>query len=154
MKALDWIGVICLVPVVLIAGSFIRNKVIGPVGWAKDDVEKALRMKMKDPDSMEIRSSYVVKRQTELGEEISICGFVDGRNSFGAYSGPVRFASQSFSNRELGVFETSTVKMEDPLEAKQFHDANMLSNFEHIYWNKYCVDSSNPALTESSVVGN
>lgn len=150
MKALKWIGVICLVPVVLVAGSYIRNKMVGPVGWATEDVEKALRMKMKDPDSMVIRSSYVVERKTEFGLEISICGFVDGRNGFGAYSGPVRFASKSFSNRQLGVFETSMVKLENPLEATQSHESNMLSAFEEIYWNKYCVDATHPALTVGS----
>lgn len=150
MKALKWIGVICLVPVVLVAGSYIRNKMVGPVGWATEDVEKALRMKMKDPDSMVIRSSYVVERKTEFGLEISICGFVDGRNGFGAYSGPVRFASKSFSNRQLGVFETSMVKLENPLEATQSRESNMLSAFEEIYWNKYCVDATHPALTVGS----
>jgi hypothetical protein len=147
MKALKWIGVICLVPVVVVAGSCVRNKVIGPVGWATDDVEKALRAQMKDPDSMVIRSSYVVKRQVELGQEISICGFVDGRNSFGAYSGPVRFVSKSFSSRRLKVFETSMVKLENSSETKEAHEANMLSVFEDMYWNKYCVDESHPALT-------
>lgn len=151
MKVLKWIGVICLVPVVLVAGSYIRNKLIGPVGWATDDVEKALRAQMKDPDSMVIRSSYVVKRQTERGQEISICGFVDGRNSFGAYSGPVRFVSKSFSNRQLKVFQTSMVKLESSSETKEAHEVNMLSPFEHAYWNKYCVDESHPALTVSSV---
>ncbi|WP_338790501.1 hypothetical protein [Pseudomonas sp. AE27] len=152
MKALKWIGVICLVPVVLVAGSYIRNKMIGPVGWATDDVEKALRAQMKDPDSMAIRSSYVVQRQTELGLEISICGLVDGRNSFGAYSGPMRFASKSLSNRELEIFETSMVKLENPLETKQYHDLNMLSVFEDVYWNNYCVDAAHPALAVSSVM--
>jgi hypothetical protein len=150
MKALKWIGAICLIPVVLVAAAYIRNKAVGPVGWATDDVEKALRAQMKDPDSMVIRSSYVVQRQTEFGLEISICGLVDGRNSFGAYSGPMRFASKSFSNRQLEVFETSMVKLENPLEAKQSHDVNMLSTFEEIYWNKYCVDETHPALTVSN----
>ncbi|WP_338725031.1 hypothetical protein [Pseudomonas juntendi] len=150
MKALKWIGVLCLVPVVLVAAAYIRNKAVGPVGWATDDVEKALRAQMKDPDSMVIHSSYVVQRQTELGLEISICGFVDGRNSFGAYSGPVRFASRSLSNRELQIFDTSMVKLKNPLEAKQSHDINMLSAFEAIYWNKYCVDAAHPALTVSN----
>lgn len=125
---------------------------IGPVGWATDDVEKALRAQMKDPDSMVIRSSYVVKRQTERGQEISICGFVDGRNSFGAYSGPVRFVSESLSNRQLKIFQTSMVKLENAVETKEAHEVNMLSSFEEVYWNKYCVDSSHPALTVSSIV--
>ncbi|WP_139813995.1 hypothetical protein [Pseudomonas putida] len=150
MKVVKWIGVICLVPVVLVVAANVRNKMIGPVGWARDDVEKALRVQMKDPDSMVIRSSFVVQRQTELGLEISICGFVDGRNSFGAYSEPMRFASKSLSNRQFEIFQTSMVKLENLLEAKQSHDVNMLSAFEVVYWNSYCVDAEHPALTVSS----
>lgn len=148
MKALKWIVVICLVSVVvLVAGSFIRNKMIGPVGWALDDAEKNLRSKMKDPDSMVIRSYYVVEKRNEGTLEISICGLVDGRNSFGAYSGAARFISRSSSNRQLKYFNTHMVELENPLETKEAHGVNMLSGFEYVYWNKYCVDASHPALT-------
>ncbi|MFR0714794.1 hypothetical protein ACLUS7_06970 [Enterobacterales bacterium BD_CKDN230030183-1A_HGKHYDSX7] len=147
MSALKWVGVVVLVPVAIVAGMFIKNKMAGPVGWAKDNVETALSLQMKDPDSMVIRSSFVVSRRNGHVLEVSICGFVDGRNGFGAYSGPMRFASNSVSNGRLRTFQTNLVKVENPMETKQAHDVNMLSGFEEAYWNKYCVDSEHPALT-------
>ncbi|MFJ2320012.1 hypothetical protein [Pseudomonas sp. NPDC087817] len=147
MKAVKWIAVIVLVPVVVVVGAFIRNKAIGPVGWAMDDVEKSLRAKMKDPNSMVIRSSYVVERKSGARREISVCGFVDGKNSFGGYADSVRFASRSVSNENLGTFDTYTVKIENPSETAQARDVGMLSGFEDAYWNKLCVDEFHPAIT-------
>ena len=87
MKTVKWILVlIVLIPVVIMVSFFIRNKAVGPEGWARDDVEKVLRAQMKDPDSMVIRSSYVVTRVSGAQTEISICGVVDGRNAFGGYA--------------------------------------------------------------------
>lgn len=147
MSAAKWIAVILLVPVVLVAGIFIRNKAIGPVGWAKDDVEKSLRAQMKDPDSMMIRSSYVVVRTLGAQTEISVCGVVDGRNGFGGYVGGMRFASRSVSNKEVGTFETYSVKLEDLKQTAEARSVKMLSGFEHVYWNDWCVDAHHPALT-------
>ncbi|WP_139205777.1 hypothetical protein [Pseudomonas guariconensis] len=147
MKTVKWVVIILLIPVIVMAGAFVRNKMIGPVGWARDDVEKTLRARMKDPDSMVIRSSFVVEKKIEGQTEISICGFVDGKNSFGGYAGNMRFASRSVSNEQLGTFDTYTVEIENPRETAQAREVNMLSGFEVVYWNKFCVDEQHPALT-------
>ena len=148
MKAVKWILVlIVLIPVVIMVSFFIRNKAVGPEGWARDDVEKALRTKMKDPDSMVIRSSYVVKRVVGARTEISICGIVDGRNSFGGYAGGMKFASMSVSNKELGTFDTHTVELENPADTVDARSVRRLSGFEDVYWNQFCVDASHPALS-------
>lgn len=60
-------GIIVAIPVVLIAGIYVHNKAIGPVGWAQDNTQKALRAHMKDPGSMVIRSSYVVQKTDAKG---------------------------------------------------------------------------------------
>ena len=146
MRTSKWIAVIVLVPAVFLAGAFIRNKAIGPIGWAKDDVEKSLRAQMKDPSSMMIRSSYVVVRTSGAQTEISVCGLVDGRNSFGGYVGGMRFASRSVSDKEAGTFETYSVKLEDLKQTSEARSVRMLSGFEHIYWNNWCVDADHPAL--------
>ena len=147
MKAVKWILVlIVLIPVVIMVSFFIRNKAVGPEGWARDDVEKVLRAQMKDPDSMVIRSSYVVTRVSGAQTEISICGVVDGRNAFGGYAGGMKFASKSVSNKELGYFKTDTVKLENLADAAEARSVRMLSGFEEFYWNQFCVDASHPAL--------
>jgi hypothetical protein len=148
MSALKWIGFVVAVPVVFVAGIFVVNKISGPVGWAKADVEKNLRAQMKDPDSMVIRSSFVVKRKMEGRTEISVCGTVDGKNNFGGYTGGMRFASRSVSTKN--TFDTYTVKIEDPRDLAQARNLNILSTFEKIYWNEFCVDERHPALTASS----
>lgn len=84
MKFLKWFLILLItIPVFIAAGIYIRNKAAGPVGWAEDNTNKALRAKMKDPDSMTIRSSYIVLKTNDRNDtEINICGIVDGKNSF------------------------------------------------------------------------
>ena len=70
------------VPSLMAAGYYVRNKMAGPDGWAKDDALKALKAKMKDPDSTVIRSSYLVhKRKDSETMEIVVCGIVDGKTT-------------------------------------------------------------------------
>ena len=148
MKSLKvLLGIVILVPIVLIATAYVRNKAVGPVGWAQDDAESRLRQLMKDPDLMVVRSSFVVQRATETGGvEISVCGIVDGRNSFGGYSGGQRFASLSYHHPELETFDTRSVEIEDPAQKAQAEELGRLSAFESVYWNSRCVDSANPPL--------
>jgi hypothetical protein len=150
MKFIKWLVIVLIgVPVLLVAGIYVRNKSIGPVGWAEDNTVKALRQRMKDSDSMVIRSSYIVQITKPSGDvEISICGIADGRNSFRGFDGGTRFVSVSSDNKSLGTFDTHIVQMDDSsasekAEAKQ---VKMLTGFEKIYWNGHCVDDTHPAL--------
>lgn len=149
MKFLKWFLILLIIiPVVLVAGVYIRNKAAGPVGWAEDNTNKALRAKMKDPDSMTIRSSYIVLKTNDRNDtEINICGIVDGKNSFGGYTGGTRFASRSVSSKALGTFDTHSVEMEDEQQKALALKVNMLSSFEKVYWNDYCVDATHPPIT-------
>lgn len=138
------------IPLVLIVGFYIRNKSVGPIGWAEDDVQKRLRMHMKDPESMVIRSSYVVTRQKgPTTTEISICGIVDGKNSFGGYTGGQRFASRSVHDSQYKTFDTYSVEVEDPQQKSKSDSLGLLSAFERVYWNELCVDEAHPPLIAS-----
>ncbi|GLR27265.1 hypothetical protein GCM10007875_23560 [Limnobacter litoralis] len=147
MKLFKWFFIILIsIPIVLAIFFYARNKAIGPTGWAKDNTEEALRGKMKDPNSMTIRSSFVIQKTTPDGDnEIFVCGIVDGKNSFGAYTGGSRFASRSVASK-LGTFDTYDVEMEDVSNTEEAHKVNMLSPFESVYWNSYCVDSKHPPI--------
>lgn len=149
MKFLKWFLLfIVTVPVVLVAGAYIRNKAIGPAGWAEDNTIKELRTKMKDPASMVIRESFFVHKINESGdEEISMCGIVDGKNSFGGYTGGTRFASKSVSYKTLGAFNTDFVEIEDVSKKAVASRVKRLSSFEAVYWNGHCVDATHPPLT-------
>lgn len=141
------LGIVILVPLILIATAYVLNKAVGPVGWAQRDAESRLRQLMKDPDSMVVRSSFVVQRATKTGGvEISVCGIVDGHNSFGGYSGGQRFASLSYHYPELQTFHTPSVEIEDPAQKAQAEKLGRLSAFEKVYWNSRCVDSANLPL--------
>lgn len=146
-----WVfGIVVAIPVVLIAGIYIRNKAIGPLGWAQDNTAKALKERMKDPDSMVIRSSYVVQKEDDKGNQfIYICGIVDGKNGFGGYAGGTRFASKSEYSKSLGTFDTWSVQMEDPEQERTAKDVGMLSGFNSVYWNDWCVDATHPAIVAS-----
>lgn len=142
-----FLGLLVAAPIVLIVGIYIRNKAVGPVGWAMDNTIAALKKQMKDPDSTVVRTSYVVQRpDTDGDQEIFICGIVDGRNSFGGYAGGTRFASRSTSSKRLGTFDTWDVQMEDPQQTETAHQVGSLSGFEKVYWNAWCVDAQHPAI--------
>lgn len=146
MKYVAWfLGALILTPIVLMGGAFVHNKMIGPVGWAKEDALKALSQAMKDPDSTVIRSYYVVEKPSDSGgTDIYICGIVDGRNGFGAYTGGTRFVSWSSSFHD--TFSTISTNIEDDEQRDQAHNLHMLSAFETVYWNGSCVDSTHPAI--------
>lgn len=148
MKILKWLVIaLIFIPLLLVVAAWVRNKAVGPVGWAEDNTARALRAKMKDPESMVVRSSYVVQRAKDSDSvEISVCGVVDGKNSFGGYTGGVRFASRSVHSKKFSTFDTYTVEMEDPAAKAQAERVKMLSAFEVVYWNAYCVDDSHPPL--------
>lgn len=140
MRVLKWIIIVLIGGIaVLVAGIFMRNRIVGPQGWALDDAKQQLRVMMKDPDSMRIRTHYIVTRaRDDNWTDIYICGVVDGKNSFGAYAGGTRFVSHSVSNRRS--FQTISVQMEDEREWQQAHQLGLPSGFETAYWNPWCAD--------------
>lgn len=137
---------ICI-PIILIAGIYVRNKAVGPVGWAQDNTEKELKDRMKDPSSMVIRLLYAVQKADAKGNEsIYICGIVDGKNSFGSYAGGTRFASWSTYSKSLETLNTISLQMENPEEQRAAEKIGWLSGFDKIYWNEWCVDANHPAV--------
>jgi hypothetical protein len=142
------LGLLIAIPLAFVGGVYIRNKAVGPVGWAQDNTVKALKAKMKDPDSMVIRSSFVIRKYFDKQNyEISICGIVDSKNSFGGYTGGTPFVSTSSSSESLGTFSTISVEMEDAQLKELANRVKQLSGFEAAYWNAQCVDSAHPPLT-------
>ena len=124
--------------VLFAGGSYVRNKIIGPEGWALDKTEAKLKSMMKDPASTEIRSAQAfVNADPKTGAKvIHICGVVDGKNSFGAYSGGTRFVSRSVATAD--TFDTYEVDLEDPEDVSLSRAANLPSAFEKVYWAPYC----------------
>ncbi|MDE2257365.1 MAG: hypothetical protein KGK05_06340 [Xanthomonadaceae bacterium] len=140
-------------PFVLAAFFYLRNSSRSLEDWARIHTEEQLRTKMKDPDSMQIRSYYFVRRVDAKGEtEINMCGIVDGKNSFGAYTGGTPFASQSKTDRATGTFDTVLVEMEDQDEAKRqaLAKIHMPTAFQGLFWDKWCVDAVHPLISPAA----
>jgi hypothetical protein len=72
-------------------------------------VEKGLRAAMKDPDSARIGKLFSAKATSGL---IAVCGFVNGRNSYGGYTGEQPFFGMlnggSFAVGLIGSSESAT----------------------------------------------
>lgn len=135
------VGLLVSLPIVFVlamGSSFVRGQSDGPMGLAMSNTEQRLRGHLKDPDSMVIRSSYPVVRRSSGGsnEHIYICGLVDGKNSFGAYAGAVRFVSYSIQTKES--LKTYSVEVEDPRQTNAAHEEAKRSDFERMYWDPNC----------------
>lgn len=138
MKIIKWFFIIA---VIIIFGFYIRNKIIGPIGWAIDDVEKVLR---DNYPLMVIKSKYIVESKAQDGSRfIHVCGIADVE---GGYNSWVRFASHSRYDETFKTFDTISVEVEDIEKARIAERNNMLSAFQKVYWNKWCVDSNHPPL--------
>jgi hypothetical protein len=149
MKILKWLAILVVgAPAILIAFVYLRNKAVGPEGWAMDNTIDKLRTRMKDPESMVIRSSFIVHHAEAEGQDdvIAICGVVDAKNSFGGYTGGTRFVSRSVSSRKFDTFDTGEVILEKPEEQRLAESVHMLSGFDNVYWNPQCVDAGHPAV--------
>ena len=117
-----------------------------PEEQAQELTEINLKQLLKDPDSMKIKSSFIVKKPADKkGDfDISVYDVVDGKNGFGGYTGGIPFVGKS------AVFNGEThfisINIEDPTDKKNATQLKKLSAFEEIFWNKYCVDATHQKL--------
>ena len=149
MKMLKWLVLVLVgVPLLIVAGVYLRNKAVGPDGWARDNTIKQLKTNMRDPGSMVIRSSYIVKvtDPAKTVTTINLCGVVDAKDAAGAYTGGLRFVSRSIDDNQAGTFDTYAVLIEDPAQKTIADSQHVLSAFTSRYWNAHCVDAAHPAL--------
>lgn len=79
-------------------------------------VEKGVRNMMKDPDSATFDNVGFYPDSSPQGEQISgaVCGYVNGKNSFNAYTGRVRFFSRITVSNNGRTADYSRPTIEDP----------------------------------------
>ena len=79
-------------------------------------VEKGVRNMMKDPDSATFDNVRFYPDSSSQGEQISgaVCGYVNGKNSFNAYTGRVRFFSRITVSNNGRTADYSRPTIEDP----------------------------------------
>ncbi len=116
---------------------------------AKASALKELKTRMKDPDSAVIRSSFIVRRPDSKFhhiEEVNVCGVVDGKNSYGGYTGGTLFVAIGYLVVQEKQFFTITVALESLQEKRRAESVGTPSPFERVYWNVYCVDGTKPPV--------
>lgn len=109
--------------------------------------EKNVAARMKDPDSAKFHSQFLIRLPVDKNgfQTIYVCGIVDGKNSFGAFTGGTRFVVAQSEGRN--TFTTTDVQIEDSDRRATVDSADKPQKetiFEAVYWNKQCVDAAHP----------
>lgn len=111
------IGYIFLTLVILFVLVLVISNVSNPSPEdAISFVEKGVRDLMKDPDSATFDSVRFYPDTSPQGERISgvVCGYVNGKNSFNAYTGRVHFFSKITVYNNGRTANYSTPAIEEP----------------------------------------
>lgn len=93
MKALKYtaLGIGAAFAIIMIGSNTANPTASDATGF----VERKVSSMMKDPDSVKFERVKFYPDEKPQGKEISgtVCGYVNAKNSFGAYTGFVRFIS-------------------------------------------------------------
>lgn len=109
---------------------------------AQNEVKKEL----KDPESAIFGESFVISSPLMKDgirlDAYALCGVVNGRNTFGAYTGGTRFIARGLAHKK-SAFVTSVIFEDSDRRATvtSAETDKKATIFEEIYWNKECVDS-------------
>jgi len=118
---------------------------MSPDEHAVANAKELVSARLEDPESARFNHISVV-REPDNGKGFflaAVCGIVDGKNSFGAYTGGSRFVV--LQTRSYGTLGTIHVEMEKPADAIVFPGAKE-TPFERSFWNKRCVDVAHPPM--------
>lgn len=94
--------------------------------------QSSIREKLKDPSSAKFERTYVLPHpdtSTKFTHLKSACGFVNAKNSFGAYTGSVRFVvllGVPNGEREFQVLDTNLEQHPDD------------DTFQKSFWDSVC----------------
>jgi len=122
-----------------------------PDDSAKWSAEKAVTARLKDQPTARFSNEFVVRRpiDKEGKQELATCGIVDGKNSFGGYTGGSRFVViqwQYFKPNPIApAFDNVYVVIDDGDRRAALGALPHETIFERVYWNAECVDADHPA---------
>ena len=114
MKKLGY--VILALVIAFIIFAVIVNNSAPSAGDAISFVEKGVKNELKNPDSAEFDSVNFYPDSSPQGDEISgaVCGYVNGQNSFNAYTGRARFFSRITVSNNGRSADYSAPTIENP----------------------------------------
>lgn len=106
-------------------------------------IDKAADMvasQLKDPESASFSNLRFVEEKyigdTRYGY---LCGFVNSKNSFGGYTGSLRF-SAAVNYTKGGSFSVSYIELEEGENSRKMRGE--MTYFEHYYWKKRCISEN------------
>lgn len=109
------------------------------ISKGKDMVASAL----KDPKSATFSDVFMrVDKSTNDTKSGYLCGLVNSKNSFGGYTGSIRF-SASFRYSKGGDFSLSSLELEEGQNARETLDGSTF--FDRVYWRNRCESSRSTA---------
>lgn len=111
--------------------------------------KERIASQLKDPDSAKFRDTFIVEQAEEANgmQKIAVCGIVDGKNSFGAFTGGTRFVVAFFQVKKFKTLDVASVNLEssDNSGVPVSRGSKLLwTPFEAVYWDTYCVDHQHP----------
>lgn len=119
-----------------------------PETKAKFLAEQVIKSNLKDPDSAKFSELYVVpytgKNSTEA--MMTVCGYVNAKNSFGGYTGNKRFAVLISAPKEYAAeLIYHWIEGADKSAASGKNQSKHKETaFEKLAWNPHCTDSLHP----------
>ncbi|MDX4056709.1 hypothetical protein APA82_31855 [Pseudomonas aeruginosa] len=112
--------------------------------------EKAVANMLKDPESAKFNGSFFMpdggNEQLKSGH---VCGYVNAKNSFGAYVGNRRFVAPAIVGPD--VVDVGNVTIDDG--DTRFAIGTIETVFEKVYWNPSCVPGYKSQVVEISEGG-
>lgn len=127
-----------------------------------DAAKSEIAKKMHDPDAAKFSDTFIHRGETGVANKVSdqsqkakyqylsVCGSVNGKNLFGAYTGKTRFVvslvqveSEKILSVVNSVHEEGTLTLKEATVTSS-GTGNPESIFEAVYWNKVCVDGQHP----------
>lgn len=145
MKILKIVLVLCVafIGLILFLGS-----TMSATDSAKFTAQKIVSKSLKDPDSAKFSDEFTIlqPKNNDGLTLLSACGYVNGKNSFGALAGNTRYVV-TFNLTEKDEINFISVSIDDgktdaTLDTKD--KAQKESVFDQVYWNTNCVDGNHP----------
>lgn len=111
---------------------------------AESKARAAVKGLLKDPPSARFKDAYVVRRPADANgiQTLAVCGIVDGKNGFGAYTGGSRYVVTMVDGAGALLVSSATIDDGDRRAALDGQE----TIFERVYWNPSCVDVGHPAM--------
>lgn len=109
---------------------------------AISQAKKSIARMLKDPDSAKFEDvTLKISEESVDNQPIGyVCGYVNGKNAFGAYAGSVRFVAKTV------LYKSGAIVMDAQMDTGEdkFVPGRLETPFEMTFWNPRCVIGYDP----------